>query len=429
MPVATRGNPDKSIGLIANQSQDANMAGKQEKEPTIQDVLNSIKIMETTLNNKIEKEITGLQTINEATGKEIKDQLTGIENSLTATSDSVTALESLCDTQQKTINKLETRIEQLETKQRSHNMILEGLKETNGENLRAIISDMLEEMELSFTVEWVDTIYRMGPKRQGSNRRPVLLTFPLLSYKFELYRNAYKLKDMEKWKGIYLQDDLSPSDQIKKREARAIYSFAKSKGIDIKMRGMNLIIDNVKYRPNDQLPHNLSIENAKTVDVQDGIAFQGPHAIYSNLHQCDFVYEGRKHTSLEQALQFKRSQVGKQKHVGEKIMATDSSYEAMRLGNKIEETDEWNNDCVTYLVPIIKAKFDQNPALKAKLKAAKGHFYEATTHATFGCGLTLAQSNRICQANLTAGNQLGIEFEKLRDYYIRTESQQDGGGE
>ena len=307
-------------------------------------------------------------------------------------------------------------------------MIIEGLKETNGEDLYTVMDEMLNDMELNFTAEWIDTFHRMGPKRQGKSRRPVLLTFPFISYKHQMFRNVYKLKDYDKWRGVYLQDDLSPENQTKKKEMRAIYSFAKSKGIDVKMRSLNLIIDGVKYSPNDQLPHNLSIKSAKMVEVQDGLAFQGPHAEYSNLHKCSFVYKGRNHTSSEQALQYKRAEVGKQMHVAQKIMQTDNAYEAMRLGNSLGESEEWKRDCVTYLVPIIKAKFDQNPTLRAKLKAVKGHLYEATPHSIFGAGLTLAQSAMICQANLTGGNKLGTELGKLRDDYIRLDNEQDGGG-
>ena len=112
--------------------------------------------------------------------------------------------------------------------------------------------------------------------------------------------------------------------------------------------------------------------------------------------------------------------------MADKILKTDDPQECMRLGKKLGENAEWTKDCVTYLRPIIKAKFDQNPDLKAKLAAVKGHFYEATTHPVFGAGLTLAQSQHICKENITAGNKLGEELDLLRDYYVRSETEQGG---
>ena len=148
--------------------------------------------------------------------------------------------------------------------------------------------------------------------------------------------------------------------------------------------------------------------------------------IYSNLHHCDFIHENRNHKSSKQALQYKHAEVCKQQHVANQIMQTDDSYEAMNLGKKLGDNDEWKRDCVTYLIPILKAKFDQNPELKRRLKNVKGHLYEATTHEIFGAGLTLAQSGRICQQNTTAGNKLGLELERLRDHYIQVDSVQNG---
>ena len=63
-----------------------------------------------------------------------------------AFSDNVTQLQNQYDTQQKTIIKLEARIEQLELKQRNHNLIIEGIMENNEENLIAIINEMLQDL-------------------------------------------------------------------------------------------------------------------------------------------------------------------------------------------------------------------------------------------------------------------------------------------
>ena len=222
-----------------------------------------------------------------------------------------------------------------------------------------------------------------------------MLVFPFIAYKYEIFRNVYKLKDMQKWKGVYLQDDLT------------IFAYAKSQGLDVKMRGSHLIIDGIKYQQNDALPHDLSIEKVKTVKVKDGIAFQGKHAPLSNLHRCEFKFEGRDHTTSEQALQYKHATVCKQEHVAQKILENDEPYDIMRIANTLNESEEWKKDCVSYLRPILKPKFDQNPHLKAVLVGEKGHFYEATTHPVFGAGLTLAQSSQIGKTNVTAGNKLG----------------------
>ena len=161
------------------------------------------------------------------------------------------------------------RLDSMEKRQKNHNMIIEGVKEKQNENLRLILDEMLEDMGVSFTVEWVDCIYRVRPKKQGTDRRPIMINFPFLSYKHEIFQNIYKLKDNQKWRGVYLQDNLTLVEQSKKKETRAIYAYAKSKGVDVKMKGSQLVIDGDKYSYGEDLPRDLSIENAKTVVVKD----------------------------------------------------------------------------------------------------------------------------------------------------------------
>ena len=388
--------------------------------------MNSIDKLETKMSNKLDEQVKILQkNINDA-NKKIEDKIDNVETGLTEQSDAMSQLQKQCDSQLETITKLESRLEMSERKQRSHNMLIEGIKETNNENLRLIVDEMLEDLETTFNVEWIDSIYRLGTKRPGADRRPIMLTFPFVSYKHEIYRNVYKLKNIQKWKGVYLQDDMSAPEQAKKKEVRAIYAYAKAQGLDVRMRGNNLVVDGVKYGSDEVLPHNLSIEKAKTVKVKDGLAFQSTHSPHSNLHKCNFKYEGREHTSSEQALQYKHAQVCKQTHVADKILNTHDPHVCMRLGNNLGENETWTNDCVTHLRPIIKAKYDQNPHLKAKLVAEKGHFYEATRHPVFGAGYTLAQSSQICKESVTAGNKLGEELDRLRDFYIRPNTQNGG---
>ena len=72
------------------------------------------------------------------------------------------------------------------------------------------------------------------------------------------------------------------------RDLRCIAASARSKGHRAQVRGTALIIDDKKYSCSDidDLPFDLSLENAKIVDTPDGVAFQGKHAYLSNLAPC-----------------------------------------------------------------------------------------------------------------------------------------------
>ena len=55
----------------------------------------------------------------------------------------MTRFQKKCDRQEGVIDKLETRVMEIEKKHKNHNMLIEGLRETNNENLRMIIDEML----------------------------------------------------------------------------------------------------------------------------------------------------------------------------------------------------------------------------------------------------------------------------------------------
>ena len=166
------------------------------------------------------------------------------------------------------------------------------------------------------------------------------------------FQECLQNEDIDRWKGVYLVDDLSPEAQKERKMTRAIYAHAKSQGLDVKTRGSHLIVDGVKYKPTDELPHGLCIQAAKTIQVADGVAFQGEYAPYSNHHYCEFEYKNIKYTSSEKALQNKKAVICKHKHVSKQIMATDDIQLIMRLGNSIMTNNEWNNNSDTYLADI-----------------------------------------------------------------------------
>ena len=63
---------------------------------------------------------------------------------------------------------------------------------------------------------------------------------------------------------------------------RAVSAYAKSKNADSNVKGTKLVIDGqaYSYQEMKDLPHGLSIEAAKTIEVEDGVAFQ------TNIHFC-----------------------------------------------------------------------------------------------------------------------------------------------
>ena len=75
------------------------------------------------------------------------------------------------------------------------------------------------------------------------------------------------------------------------RDLRCLAASAKSKGLNAQQKGKALILEGQRYTYSEinDLPHGISLENAKLVKTADGVAFQGEYAYLSNLAHAPFV--------------------------------------------------------------------------------------------------------------------------------------------
>ena len=105
--------------------------------------------------------------------------------------------------------------------------------------------------------------------------RPIFVSFTYMRLKHKVLRNAHKLKDKEGHKHTYLTDDLTLDQQVKQRDLRCLNSYARSMNLDSKLKGDAIVVEGVRYTHSDigKLPHEITLENAKIIEVADGYAF------------------------------------------------------------------------------------------------------------------------------------------------------------
>ena len=166
------------------------------------------------------------------------------------------------------------------------NILIQGIVESPYKKTKSYVTDLLKFLGVNVNSSTVTSIYRVGPKRKKTGRsRPIKVKFSSNLSKQEMFKNITKLKDSEDWKGIGINDDLSEEKLSKQHDLRALAALARSKGQTAQQRGDYLIINDQKfsYRDIDDLPLDLSLEDAKLRPTIDGVAFQGPHVFLSNL--------------------------------------------------------------------------------------------------------------------------------------------------
>ena len=392
------------------------------KALTLQDVIDQMKETLKEVEERLEQKIDVNTEKVEVRSKSTDSKLDNIEKNTTDLSDSVTVLEKVIDSKDKTTATLEMKIYSLEEDRRKHNLVIEGLSEERNGN-RKTLDELFEFLELQFDSEWVNTAFRIGVTSDRTKRpRPVKINFPFLKCKSDVYRNSYKLKRSQKYQKVYLVEDYPQKTHEEIKVMRAKSAFVKSQGIDSKMKGNKILVDSKIYSFGelDKLPHNLSSERAKTVEVEDGVAFQGKYSFLSNHHPCTIRDNDKEYNCSEQMFHYTRAVENNEGGMAHQILKETEPAQMMKLGRKVKETKEWQEKEIPTMAVIIRKKLDQNPHLKDKLCRIQGNIYEATLHPLYGWGFTLAQHKSINnnKKNVTSGNKLGIELGKLRDLYI-----------
>ena len=95
-------------------------------------------------------------------------------------------------------------------------------------------------------------------------------------------------------------------------------------GVDSKLRNDAIVVDGIRYKHHEisKLPHELSMENAKIIEVEDGHAFQSEHAYLSSLYEVEIEFNNKKHRSAEHAFHFSRADENNQPEMAALILET-----------------------------------------------------------------------------------------------------------
>ena len=118
--------------------------------------------------------------------------------------------------------------------------------------------------------------------------RPILVKLSAPSVKYDIYKHVKNLKGNDDWKRVFVSDDLPREVAEERKILRCLAATARDRGHRATVRGAALVIDDMKYTDNEiqDLPDGVNMEIAKTVQVDDGIAFQSHFSYLSSMYPC-----------------------------------------------------------------------------------------------------------------------------------------------
>ena len=315
-------------------------------------------------------------------------------------------------------NNLQDRVVKFDEEDRKKTLLINGMPESNRENLRRYCDVLFRDLQLPYGNEKVDTIYRLGKfDDQATKPRSIVIKLSNKGIKGEIYRNISYLQGNQTWAGVSLQDELSKQETKEFNELRSLYFLAKRNKVEnVRLRQRALVIDRKTFTHKDipSLPYGLNLKDATTITTPDGICFKSEHNPLSNLFPCKILHKNGEYSSVEQALQYDKALSGENKNIAESILKTHNPYEIMELGKGVTPRKDWNKGATKLVYELLQGKFSDDKMADILAKTGEVHLYECTFHPVYGVGRHLGNAHSLTFEKIKGGNMLGRLLEKVR---------------
>ena len=119
---------------------------------------------------------------------------------------------------------LANRVDQLENEKRAGNPKIDGVKETERQNLSDVVIQLASAIGTRCQPTDIDLVYRIGKERPGYRPRPIFVCFKSRAVRDNIYFGRSKLKGKDEW-----NDDVNDSTQKKREGLRAVALLCKVK--------------------------------------------------------------------------------------------------------------------------------------------------------------------------------------------------------
>lgn len=152
------------------------------------------------------------------------------------------------------------------------------------------------------------------------------------------------------------------------------------------------------------------------------ICFHNPdemNGYLSNWYMSDFEWGGKKFTSMEQYMMYRKAVLFGDTAIAQEIMSTDNVGKIKALGRSVQDYDDiiWNGMRQIIVYEGLLEKFRQNYALKSKLLATQNHILAecAVQDRIWGIGVSMKDERRLVMEQWQGHNLLGFTLMQVRD--------------
>lgn len=305
---------------------------------------------------------------------------------------------------------------------RKINLLIVGIKEKEGENLKDVISSFFTKNMALSGIEIVST-YRLG-KLGGNRPRLILVRFASMAHRQQVWFSKSKIKPDEEGGKIWIHEDLPKAAKHVQRSFFKVLKKAKSiegRFEEAYIMGKSLYIDGKAYGEKDLelLPDVLRPSNMATLQSDTTVAFFGRFSPLSNHHPSPFSLDDRQFTCMEQFLAWSRATLAGDQSLISRALSKADPVVYKGILNDLHNTmpEEWKGQLDDTVLRGLRAKFQCNPALAHFLCSTHPKVIgEASLSKRWGIGFTLSHQEVLQSEKwLPEGNLLGRSLMVVRD--------------
>ena len=351
-----------------------------------------------------------------ANSSDLKDRIVTLEKENQKLSTQNKELKSQVRDMTRRLDNIDQQLAQMDHNNRRRNVLIDGVKESDGENTIDIALDILSAIDQNMSRSDIDFTQRVF--RHGNKTRPILVVFKSIAQRDSIMGRKKALRSRPNLSAVWLNEDSNPMIRKQKLETRSVVKHAIARGYDAKQRGLGVVINGRYYARDNmgQLPDDIQLRTTKTRIEGNTIGFQGKLAPLSNMYLCPIVVDGKDHKSAEHYIQYTKVMLANLTELAQKIQDTSCSYVAKSLGGSVK-IPIWDNVGEDIVKMGMRYKYDQNPHLK-KILMDTGNktILECTPDMKWGAAISL-DSKVFGTGKYPGQNVTGHSLQELRVEY------------
>ncbi len=366
--------------------------------------------------------------------KEIKSTIGDLKESIQSTQLDVDEIKEKMSTQDKKIEKLEWKVEELndlkiENKRlredlealegygRRENLLFLNVEESIGEDCKEVLNKFLVNKGLKAAEDNIryQRVHRLGPVKEKEKSRPIIARFAYFPDREMIWGQKLKLKGTK----YLIKEDFPLATERKRRSLFPVLKRAKDLQKKATMRGDKLIIESKIYTIDTVGAIAETLQMRETSERQLGhqYLFAGQYSPFSNFAKSPFTLHGLTYSSNEQYYQSEKAKFAGDCTRFKSIMSAQLPSEMKAIGDQIQvDKARWAEASKLVMEQGVTAKFSQNKALKDILIGTGSlQLVECTRDSRWGNGAAWGSPAAQDPTGWKGQNLLGAILSSVRD--------------